>query len=96
MGPSRGADSALPPRTGARSAGGPGQRAESVTTPSAQVRPEGCLYRMPAIRLCDRAMHDSHGINRSLHIFINDTNSTKAHSTVCCIKKATKFSSFLN
>ena len=68
MGPSRGAGYALQPHTGARSAGGPGQRAESVTTPSAQVRPEDCTLRMPAIRFCDRAVQDSHGINRSLYI----------------------------
>ncbi|KAI4565563.1 hypothetical protein MJT46_008938 [Ovis ammon polii x Ovis aries] len=42
MGPSRGVGCALRLRTGARSAGGPGQRAESVTTPSAQVGTLAC------------------------------------------------------
>ncbi|KAI4581716.1 hypothetical protein MJG53_009241 [Ovis ammon polii x Ovis aries] len=42
MGPSRGVGCALRLRTGARSAGGPGQRAESVTTPSAQVGALAC------------------------------------------------------
>ena len=96
MGPSRGAGCALQLHTGARSAGGLGQRAESVTTPSAQVRPEDCILRMPAIKFCDRAMQDSHGINDHYTFLLNEANCTKTHSTVCCIKKATKFSSFLN